>query len=696
MMKKIYTLLFFAAFSISAINAQTGVAIGSNGGQGSFIIGTNVYGPMTSVSTGASWNRHAYIYPASLLAGIPSGSTIDSLFFFRGTSGATLGGLAGTVSFKIYLKNTATNAFAAGTLWSNEISGADLVYDSDPTAEVGVTTGFKRFDVGAPFVYTGGNLEVLVEYTQSAAATGEVGWIYDNNTTEPAYVTNSVAYISGTTGSPTNTLSTLNLRHPAMLVYYTYLTAVNPGLNFFTDAPGVTCHSTGQTIAMELQNYGTDPIGAGAAAVTLDVTGANIYNATLFNTGVIPAGGTETITFSGVNLGTAGNNDYTAYVNMAGDPVQSNDSLFGGGITASNIAAFPAVEDVETTLPVVSYVATLAGGQAWSLQNFGYINVDLADSLHPYGGENFFLFDSYNSAAGTSTRLFSNCVTLTRSVTPASNSLTFFMSHDSSYVDFPDSLYVSISEDKGATWTRIAGFARYDAAFVFPDWRQETVDLSAFGCKTIQIGFEAIGAFGNVMGLDDITINSTGDLNCAVPVTLVGFTVQKLNKANKLSWKTSQELNTLKFVVEQSRNGREFIELGQVAAAGNSNTERTYTYTHNLPEKGYNYYRIKMVDIDNSAKYSAVRSLQNLGVNEISSYPNPVRSSMQVSINAEKTDIANVLITDLSGKTIYSKVYNVTEGDNNFTINTAGFTAGNYILKVQLSGEVVVKKFSKL
>lgn len=696
-MKKIYTLLLFAASTISAINAQTGIGVGSNGGTGSFIIASNVYGPMSSVTTGASWNRHAYIYPASLLAGIPAGATIDSIFFYRGTSGATPGSLAGTTSFKLYLKNTATTAFTAATSWATETSGATLAYDGDPAAEVGSAAGFKRFDVSSAFSYTGGNLEVLAEYTQSAAATGEVGWIYDNAATVPDYTANSVAYISGTTGTPTNTLSTLNLRHPAMLIYYTFITANNAGLNFFTDAPtGITCYSTEQ-YAVELQNYGTDPIPVGAAAVTLDVSGANTSSTTLYNTGIIAPNGTETITFTGINLSTPGQNAIAAYVNMAGDPAQGNDSVFTSALTADNINTFPALEDVETTLPVLSYVSTLAGGQYWGINNYGYINADMADSLHPYSGENFFYFDSYDlGGPGSSTRLFSNCLTLNHTDDGASNSLTFWMSHDTSYANSPDSLYISVSEDKGATWTRIAGFARYDAAFFIPDWRQETVDLSAFGCKTIQIGFEGVSYYGNIIALDDVQINSMGTGSCAVPLTLLSFNAQKVNTTNKLSWKTSQELNTLKFVIEQSRDARSFSTLGEVAAAGNSNNERTYTYTHSLPVKGYNYYRIKMVDIDGRYTYSAVRSLQNLGANEISSYPNPVKGTMQVAINAAGNDAATVQITDMSGKTVYSKVHSVTEGDNNITIDAAAFTAGAYILKVQLSGEVVVKKFTKL
>ena len=464
----------------------------------------------------------------------------------------------------------------------------------------------------------------------------------------------------------------------------------------------ITCFSTPQTTGVQITNLGDNTIAPGAASVTLHVGGANTYSATLTNSTSIPKNGTETINFTGISLSNPGVSFDTAFVTLAADQRSTNDTLTTGSITAETISTFPAVEDVETTLPVMAFLSTISGSrQLWSTNPFwpgAYGNPDLTDSLYPHGGTDMFVFDAYSGAnsAGTQNRLFSNCITLNHTDNNTSNNLTFFMSHDKSFNTSRDSLYVSISTDKGQTWNRIAGFARIDSAFAFPDWSQETVDLSAYGCQTIQIGFEGVSNYGNVIGLDDVSINSTGTGSCATPVTLFSFTAEKLSKSNKLTWKTSQEINTAKFQIQVSRDGLEYTQLGELAAAGNSNTEKTYIFSHNQPAKGYNYYRIKMVDIDGRFTYSPVRRLQNLGVNEISSYPNPVKGNMQVAINAEKNDVATIKIIDMNGRTVYAKVYNVAEGENNFTVNVAGFTAGNYVLKVQLSSDVVVKKFTKL
>lgn len=181
----------------------------------------------------------------------------------------------------------------------------------------------------------------------------------------------------------------------------------------------------------------------------------------------------------------------------------------------------------------------------------------------------------------------------------------------------------------------------------------------------------------------------------ALPIILTSFNVTNDGKNNLLKWSTSQEINSLEFVVERSADSRNFTEIGRKAAAGNSSVERTYSFVHQQPAMGINYYRIKMVDRNGDYKYSAVKAIRNLGVNEISITPNPVKNSLKLGIYADKADAARVVITDMSGKAVYANTHSVYAGDNNIPVNTAALTAGSYIIKVQLNGDVQVRKFIK-
>lgn len=463
----------------------------------------------------------------------------------------------------------------------------------------------------------------------------------------------------------------------------------------------VTCFDGGQNVTVQLQNTGTNPIAAGAATVKLEVTGANTSTTTLTNPAVIAPGALVDISFPSVLINSAGFNDFTASVAMAADGRPTNDTLLSSNFTAPVLNTFPLVDDAEIPFePVITWWESIAGGNAWgySIADTGLVlpNRTFVDTLRAHSGTGFYFFDGFNAPAGVESRLFTNCVQLGAAASgggACTSTLSFWSSLDSSWADFgDDSLYISVSTDKGATWTRLTGFSTLDLSVGNAVWAQNIVDLSAYNGQTIQIGFEGVSGFRQRFGVDDVEIFS----DCVLPVTLSKFFVQKQNKANRVSWTTSQEINSLKFEIQQSRNGRDFVTLGEVAAAGNSNTERTYSFTHNLPLTGYNYYRIKMIDRDNKSKYSPVRSVQNLGINQIQVTPNPVTSNMKVSINAANADVATIMITDMSGKVISNKNYPVAAGDNNIPVSTASLTAGSYIVKVQLNGDVQVSKFIKL
>ena len=285
-------------------------------------------------------------------------------------------------------------------------------------------------------------------------------------------------------------------------------------LNLNLPSAAVSCNSSSNPTVV-LNNPGLNPIPSGSATVTFKSAGANSNNIVQTNATTIASGGTETITFTGANFVNAGVNFDTAFVVYAGDLDKSNDTVKVQHTTAPTITVLPAVEDVESvTLPVVPWVAIVSGTtQLWGIQTGNYTNVDQTNPLVPQGGTKFFLFNSYTGAAGFSSRLYSNCITL-----PAgSNQVNFWMSHDNTTLAPElDSMFVSVSTDKGLTWTRLpvistgGGLQRHDGTLVAnaaPIWRNDMVDLTAYAGQIIQIGFEGLSKFGNAFGLDDIKVS---------------------------------------------------------------------------------------------------------------------------------------------------------------------------------------------
>lgn len=184
--------------------------------------------------------------------------------------------------------------------------------------------------------------------------------------------------------------------------------------------------------------------------------------------------------------------------------------------------------------------------------------------------------------------------------------------------------------------------------------------------------------------------------NNPVAVNLISFEVLRTGKINQLNWSTSQELNTASFIIEKSTDGRNFSSIGTLAATGNSNTQRNYGFTDFHPAPGINYYRLRIVDRDNSYKFSWVRSVRNEGTADVTLFPNPASERLQVQIASDKTDKAVLSITDMSGKLLFTNTIYLAAGTNIAPVSMSRFQSGTYIMKVQLSEDLVVLKFNKL
>lgn len=181
-----------------------------------------------------------------------------------------------------------------------------------------------------------------------------------------------------------------------------------------------------------------------------------------------------------------------------------------------------------------------------------------------------------------------------------------------------------------------------------------------------------------------------------VPVVLSNFDVQNKNNQNLLSWSTAQESNSSHFSIERSSDGTNFTEIAKVNATGNSANARLYSYTDVTPLNGINYYRLNMVDLDNTSKYSEIKSVKNsVSSFALSVYPNPVSSLMKISLTAEKAELSSITITNIAGQVVYTSQVKIEKGSNMIPVNVSNFASGNYVLKIQLSDNNFVEKFTK-
>lgn len=167
-----------------------------------------------------------------------------------------------------------------------------------------------------------------------------------------------------------------------------------------------------------------------------------------------------------------------------------------------------------------------------------------------------------------------------------------------------------------------------------------------------------------------------------LPLQLVSFTAVKYGRSAKLQWTTSSEINTDKFIVERSVNNS-FTQIGVVAAAGTSTTQRQYTFTDAAPAAGINYYRLRSKDLDGTSSLSAVKSLDFSGDNKIYVSPSPAAS--QTTIFGLEPKMQITLIGG-DGRTIRS--YKST--GTTFIVPLDNLAGGMYIVRISdAEGKVI-------
>lgn len=141
---------------------------------------------------------------------------------------------------------------------------------------------------------------------------------------------------------------------------------------------------------------------------------------------------------------------------------------------------------------------------------------------------------------------------------------------------------------------------------------------------------------------------------CGLPVTFIHFTGRAIQEKIELKWATATEVDADYFAIERSSNQVDFVEIGRVAAAGNTSTRTDYDFIDALPYPGTNYYRIRQADVTGYEKLTTVIAV-NPEIRRLvkNAYPNPVQSGNELYITFTDPEKDHTIrLTDISGRLI--------------------------------------------
>ena len=328
-------------------------------------------GPVYRSSAASAYDasRYVYLYTAEELsaAGIGSGASITRLGWVKNNTATTTGGGV----MRIYLKNSAATEFAqASETWANLNSGAVLVYENlNQEIPATATPNYITFNLTAPFVYTGGSMEVSVEWDANQItgnpSTGTFDWMWSTVPNRIYGTGQTVMTNAATLSSTSNSISAIDDRRPFIQITYGANAACTapPTPGTTTVSSAAVCAGTPVNFSLTGNSFGTGQTyqwqtSAAAGGPFTDVGTSQTTPGATFNA---PAG----VTYYRAAVTCSGNTAYSTPIAVTGYA-----GLPGGTYTINSAAPtlgsnFNNFTDVVTALtcgiqgPVVFNVVTV-------------------------------------------------------------------------------------------------------------------------------------------------------------------------------------------------------------------------------------------------------------------------------------------------------------------------------------------------
>lgn len=178
-----------------------------------------------------------------------------------------------------------------------------------------------------------------------------------------------------------------------------------------------------------------------------------------------------------------------------------------------------------------------------------------------------------------------------------------------------------------------------------------------------------------------------------LPVQIVLFEAVKKGSAVELEWKSSFEKNSSHYIVEKSADAVNFKEFAQVQSL-NQEEGSAYQLLDNAPYSGYNYYRLKMVDIDGQFQYSPTRHVifeKNNQALDYRIYPNPSTGLITFEFpSTTQNENLVINITNMTGRVVQQ--YKCTSEDRLIQMNLSNLPRSTYFVQIRCSTYDIIEK----
>jgi hypothetical protein len=212
------------------------------------------------------------------------------------------------------------------------------------------------------------------------------------------------------------------------------------------------------------------------------------------------------------------------------------------------------------------------------------------------------------------------------------------------------------------------------------------LQISQNGTNAPVAAFDAFRvAYGTSSALAWTDLGAQG---APLPVQLTSFNAAEEGLSTKLIWNTAEESGISSYVIEKSTDGRSFTAIGSVKASN----LKTYSFTDAMATSDNSFYRLKMVELDGTFKYSYIISVKSKLTANISLSPNPVKNVLMIQ-HPKADATGHIQIISAGGQLIKDLRLSANAVISN--VDMSGFTSGLYHVVFKNGSEVFSKTVLK-
>lgn len=198
-------------------------------------------------------------------------------------------------------------------------------------------------------------------------------------------------------------------------------------------------------------------------------------------------------------------------------------------------------------------------------------------------------------------------------------------------------------------------------------------------------------------GIQDFTRFTLSSAGNPLPLIWSSFNTECQGAQVRISWKTEQEQNTQQFIIRRSSDGRNWITIANLPAAGNSSIARLYNYLDQQPSSGPSYYQILQQDIDGRLTLSPVLLNNCNAGDDLKVFPNPVFTECWISLQLNRGGNIIIQLFDSKGALVQVRQEAVRNGNSQLPLQMQNLPKGIYSVVIKLpDGNIRAVKLEKI